>query len=93
MPGAPFGSAQGHEPACGELVEPVEWLAPYIGGATSLRPPEAGAGPLLAILSGSAPPSDAYVAVPYKSRWFWIADTDVRNCGGCYPTRQSVIAS
>ena len=48
-------------------------------GATSLRPPEAGTAPLLAILSGSAPPSDAYVAVPYKGRWFWIADTDVRS--------------
>ena len=48
-------------------------------GATSLRPPEAGAGPLLAILSGSTPPPDAHVAVPYKGGWFWIADTDVRS--------------
>ena len=48
-------------------------------GATSSRASEAGAGPLIAILSGSTPPSDAYVAVPYKGRWFWIADTDVRS--------------
>jgi len=48
-------------------------------GATSSRAAEGGAGPLIAILSGSAPPSDAYVAVPYKGRWFWIADTDVRS--------------
>ena len=48
-------------------------------GATNLRPPESGAAPLIAILSGSAPPSDAYVAVPYKGRWFWVADNDVRS--------------
>ena len=47
-------------------------------GATSLHPPEAGPAPVLTILSGSAPPSDAHAAVLYKGRWFWIADTDVR---------------
>jgi hypothetical protein len=35
--------------------------------------------PLLAILSGAAPPSDAYAAVQYKGHWFWIADTDIRS--------------
>ncbi len=44
-----------------------------------MHPPEAGPSPLLTILSGSAPPSDAHVAVLYKGRWFWIADTDVRS--------------
>lgn len=33
----------------------------------------------LNILSGASPPADAFVAVPYKGRWFWIADTDVRS--------------
>ena len=40
---------------------------------------EQGGPPLLEILSGTAPPADAYVAVPYKGRWFWIADTDFRS--------------
>ena len=35
--------------------------------------------PILNIQSGSAAPADAYVAVPYKKRWFWIADNDVRS--------------
>ena len=48
-------------------------------GLTSASPAEAGSGPLVGILSGSTPPSDAYVAVSYKGRWFWIADTDVRS--------------
>jgi hypothetical protein len=33
----------------------------------------------LRIPSGTAAPSDAYVAVPYQGRWFWIADADVRS--------------
>ena len=47
-------------------------------GASSTQPPEGGP-PLLNILSGTAPPADAHVAVPYKGRWFWIADTDYRS--------------
>jgi len=42
----------------------------------------AGAGPsapLLNIQSGNSAPTDAYVAVPYKGRWFWIAENDVRS--------------
>ena len=35
--------------------------------------------PLLNIASGNARPSDAYAAIEYKGRWFWIADTDVRS--------------
>lgn len=38
-----------------------------------------GPAPLIDIQSGPAPPADAHVAVPYKGRWFWIADTDVRS--------------
>lgn len=53
------------------------------GRATPGLAPGAAAGggqpPLIDIQSGPAPPSDAHVAVPYKGRWFWIADTDVRS--------------
>lgn len=34
---------------------------------------------LLNIHGGSAPPSDAYAAVQYRGRWFWIADNDIRS--------------
>jgi hypothetical protein len=34
---------------------------------------------LLDIRSGDAPPKDAYVAIPYNGRWFWIANTDIRS--------------
>jgi hypothetical protein len=34
---------------------------------------------LLNIVSGDAAPKDAYVAIPYNGRWFWIANTDVRS--------------
>jgi hypothetical protein len=34
---------------------------------------------LLNILSGAAPPPDAYAAVRYKGHWFWIPDTDIRS--------------
>jgi hypothetical protein len=35
--------------------------------------------PVLNILSGSEPPRDAFVAVQYQGRWFWIANTDIRS--------------
>ena len=35
--------------------------------------------PVLRFVSGDAPPRDAYVAVPYNGRWFWIANTDIRS--------------
>jgi hypothetical protein len=35
--------------------------------------------PALKILSGTEPPSDAFVAVQYQGRWFWIANTDIRS--------------
>jgi len=33
--------------------------------------------PLTRIRSGTEAPADAYVAVPYRGRWYWIDDTDV----------------
>ena len=33
-------------------------------------------GPTMKIFSGNAASKDAYVAVQYDNRWFWIADTD-----------------
>jgi hypothetical protein len=30
--------------------------------------------PLLNIMSGATAPPDAYAAIPYKGRWFWIAE-------------------
>lgn len=33
--------------------------------------------PLLHIASGETRPADAFVAVPYHGRWFWIPDTEV----------------
>jgi hypothetical protein len=35
--------------------------------------------PLLNIMSGATAPPDAYAAIPYKGRWFWIADSDIRS--------------
>ena len=36
-------------------------------------------GPPLRVLVTEAPPQDAYVAVQYDRRWFWIADTDIQS--------------
>jgi len=46
-------------------------------GSTTAQPP-GGSSPLV-IASGPSPPPDSFVAVPYKGKWFWIADTDVRS--------------
>ena len=35
--------------------------------------------PPLNIMSGTAPPSDAFAAIEYKGRWFWIPDNDIRS--------------
>jgi hypothetical protein len=48
-------------------------------GSTGNQAVAGGSPALLNILSGPSAPSDAHVAVPYKGRWFWIADTDVRS--------------
>lgn len=34
---------------------------------------------LLNILSGPSPPFDAYAAIEYKGRWFWVPDNDIRS--------------
>ena len=36
-------------------------------------------GPPLRVLVTDSPPQDAYVAVQYDRRWFWIADTDIQS--------------
>jgi hypothetical protein len=43
--------------------------------------PGAGAlnGPPLRVLVTNAPPQDAYVAVEYDRRWYWIANTDIES--------------
>jgi hypothetical protein len=43
--------------------------APAAGGAPSTR--------LVHVLSGPSPPADAYAAVRYRDRWYWIADRDI----------------
>ena len=43
--------------------------------------PEVGPGgpirPLIQVASGTEPPSDAFVAVPYRGYWYWIDDRDM----------------
>src|SRR5271165_6100435 len=36
-------------------------------------------GPPLRVLVADTPPQDAFVAVQYDRRWFWIADTDIQS--------------
>lgn len=48
-------------------------------GSTSNQAAVGGSPAPLSILSGPSAPSDPYVAVPYKGRWFRIADTDVHS--------------
>jgi hypothetical protein len=50
-----------------------------VPGATSTPAAGAPTAPLLNILSGTSLPSEVHVAVPYKGRWFWISDNDVRS--------------
>ncbi len=58
---------------------PEAHVAEHRVGATAA--PDAGpAGPvppLIRIASGKERPGDAFVAVPYRDQWFWIADTDI----------------
>ena len=48
-------------------------------GSTTAQPSGGSASSPLVISSGPSPPPDSFVAVPYKGKWFWIADTDVRS--------------
>ncbi|MGH7122075.1 MAG: hypothetical protein ACREFP_24290 [Acetobacteraceae bacterium] len=34
---------------------------------------------MMRILSGDLAPEDAFVAVRYGGRWFWIANSDIRS--------------
>ena len=45
--------------------------------ATQAGQPQSGR--TMRILTGTAPPEHAYVAVQYDNRWFWIADTDIQS--------------
>lgn len=40
---------------------------------------EAGGTPLMHILSGNKRPADAYAAINYRNRWFWIDDRDLNS--------------
>jgi hypothetical protein len=48
-------------------------------GAVNTRPQAPWSGPPMRVLVGAAAPQDAYVAVPYDHRWYWIADTDIQS--------------
>jgi hypothetical protein len=48
-------------------------------GLTALAPGETPEAATIAIASGDARPADAFVAVQYGGRWFWIPDTDIRS--------------
>ncbi len=50
-----------------------------VPGSTSTSAAGATTAPLLNIMSGTSLPPEVYVAVPYKGRWFWIPDNDVRS--------------
>jgi hypothetical protein len=46
-------------------------------GMVSTQSPTRWGGPPIRILVGDAAPNDAFVAVPYDNRWYWIAKTDI----------------
>ena len=46
-------------------------------GAASTQKQAPLGGPPMRVLVGEAAPKDAYVAVPYNDRWYWIANTDI----------------
>jgi hypothetical protein len=52
--------------------------APY-PGLVDTRAPAVPGGPPLQVLATDAPPKDAFVAVQYHERWFWIADADIQS--------------
>ena len=49
------------------------------GAAGPPSPVAPAAGPLLNIRSSASPPPKSYVAIPYKGRWFWIGEDDIRS--------------
>jgi len=48
-------------------------------GLVDARPEENFNGPPLRVFSGPEPPKEAFVAVQYHHRWYWIADTDIQS--------------
>jgi hypothetical protein len=68
-----------------ELASIVEVPASDIGegkaaaGLNQGQPPGSEPAPILRIASSDTAPNDAYVSVPYRDRWFWIPDTDIRS--------------
>ena len=48
-------------------------------GLIDTRAPAAPGGPPLQVLVTDARPKDAFVAVQYRERWFWIADADIQS--------------
>jgi len=48
-------------------------------GLVDTQAPGAPIGPPLRVLVTNTPPKDAYVAVQYDKRWFWIAETDFQS--------------
>jgi hypothetical protein len=48
-------------------------------GAVANQPRAPWSGPPMRVLVGDAAPKDAHVAVQYKHRWYWIADTDIQS--------------
>jgi hypothetical protein len=48
-------------------------------GALSGQVPQHFGMPRMRILVGEAPPQDAYVAVQYQNRWYWISNTDLQS--------------
>ncbi|HKC52291.1 MAG TPA: hypothetical protein VKF60_15970 [Myxococcota bacterium] len=48
-------------------------------GLVATQPSVAAGPPPVAILCGDSAPKDAYVAVEYRGRWFWIPDTDIQS--------------
>ena len=49
------------------------------GAAGPPSPLAPAAGPLLNIRSSASPPPESYVVIPYKGRWFWIGEDDIRS--------------
>ncbi len=48
-------------------------------GAVSSGPEVPWSGPPMRIEAGDTTPKDAYVAVEYNDRWYWIANTDIQS--------------
>ena len=48
-------------------------------GLVDTRAPGAPSGLPLRVLITDTPPNDAYVAVEYDKRWFWIAKNDIQS--------------